>query len=207
MTPTPPTTFEDALKALIEQMKISGHIVEAATWGKFRGLRCARCGDFHSDSEFGKWRKKCVPKPISRQLIQHQQRRKTAAQRTNMEEHVKRAKVESAKMDTETKSYPQDLKTPNEEDEEDMADMNEGRPVKRYKGGEGWRTEPNPPDMDAAVEEPAAKAARKEGEQEDSNEGSEEAEEARQGAAKDITITLAARQLNQASKKRHTSEV
>ena len=109
MAPEPPTSYEEALKALITQMQTSGHIVEKATCGKFQGLKCARCGIFHKDSEFGKWRKKCAPKPISRQLVQHQQARKTAAQTASMEENIKRAKADSAKLDTESNAYPQIL--------------------------------------------------------------------------------------------------
>ena len=112
MAPEPPTSYEEALKALIAQMQISGHIVEKATCGKFQGLKCERCGIFHIVSEFGKWRKKCVPKPISRQLVQHQQARKTAAQTVSMDENIKRAKADSAKMDTNNKTYPKVLKTP-----------------------------------------------------------------------------------------------
>ena len=70
-----PLMFDVALEKLVAKMKTSGHILERASWGGFLGLECNQCNAFHNDAEFGKCRKTCVPKPISRQLLQHQQER------------------------------------------------------------------------------------------------------------------------------------
>ena len=52
--PEPPISYDDALKALVAQMQISGHRVERAVWGKFQGLQCTRCNTFRNNAEFGK---------------------------------------------------------------------------------------------------------------------------------------------------------
>ena len=169
MTPEPPATYEDALQALTEQMRSSGHILEAARWGKFRGLRCDRCRTFHKDSEFGKWRKKCNPKPTSRQLVQHQEKKKAEVQKAAMDEHIKRAKLISAEMATEAKPRPNFLTTPTGEDDEDLKEFLEGKPFKRRKASVKEKGEATVEDKcardEGSGEEPAAKKARTQDEQ------------------------------------------
>ena len=50
-----------------------------------------------------------------------------------MENFVKRAKADDDRREAATKVYSQDLVAPTGADEEDAADFNQGRPVKRLK--------------------------------------------------------------------------
>ena len=68
----PPIEADEALAALISEVRNSGHTLVRRFRGKFLGLACKRCQLFRRNAEFNKWRKKCVPKPIPRQIVQEQ---------------------------------------------------------------------------------------------------------------------------------------
>ena len=123
-------------------MKASGHVVEAAMFGKCRGLRCSRCTNFNSDANFDQWAKVCKPKPIPRQLLQHQLRRRREIETAQMAGLVKRAKAEDERREAEAMPVSRELVQPTGADDEDASDINEGRPVKRSKQAEKEKWEP-----------------------------------------------------------------
>ena len=132
-----PRTFDQALVNLIARIKQSGHVLEKAIVGKNIGLRCSRCPNFRCDNDFDFWYTTCVPKATSRQLQQHQQKRRARMEKEKMNELIKKAKTEDLEREATFTVYSQAEKAVTADDDEDAEEANLGRPVKRSKQTKG----------------------------------------------------------------------
>ena len=129
---------DEALATLINSVKSSGHTLVRRFRGKFFGLACERCQQFRRNAEFNKWKKKCVPKPIPRQIVQDQESRRAAIQKERMRKLVAKAKEEcESPPHKNARTGVWVAKPPTAEDEDEIANLNV---VGRF--GEGTAVQP-----------------------------------------------------------------